>query len=309
MKKSGFDPTTDWVRVLMCKARDSGIKVYPRAYGKKQTRIVVYHNKWTQGILAEKKVRQGFAIFREALRSFDYAIDSVLDRAVLCEEQRQQLQQIHSLVRSGPGGRSERLRKAEDLLYEMFGRIARMQVGNLYELRNCLGINEESDRKGVLELLDDDNLGGACCLVASRLQRLPDNEFLRIFRGIVPAILARKKLLSSIYEHDQRSAGDFYSALVLTVGEIVSARTNHIIPPGLVDRVESFVTTYPDPYPRKLNQARNAMVFIKHKLEGGELDEDCRRAWRDAISQTQEELGWLALEHSAKQIPLFKGAA
>ncbi|KKW28902.1 MAG: hypothetical protein UY73_C0031G0008 [Parcubacteria group bacterium GW2011_GWA2_52_8] len=272
MKKSGFDPTTDWVRVLMCKARDSGIKVYPRAYGKKQTRIVICHNRWAEGILATKKVRQGFAIFCEALRSFDHAIDSVLDRAALCEEQKQ-------------------------------------QVGNLYELRNCLGINEESDRKGVLELLDDDNLGGACCLVASRLQRLPDNEFLRIFRGIVPAILARKKLLSSIYEHDQRSAGDFYSALVLTVGEIVSARTNHIIPPGLVDRVESFVTTYPDPYPRKLNQARNAMVFIKHKLEGGELDENCRRAWRDAISQTQEELGWLALEHSAKQIPLFKGAA
>ena len=309
MKKSGFDPTTDWVRVLMCKARDSGIKVYPRAYGKKQTRIVICHNRWAEGILATKKVRQGFAIFCEALRSFDHAIDSVLDRAALCEEQKQQLQQIHSLIRSGQAASSQRLRKAEDLLYEMFGQIARMQVGNLYELRNCLGINEESDRKGVLELLDDDNLGGACCLVASRLQRLPDNEFVRIFRGIVPAILARKKLLSSIYEHDQRFAGDFYSALVSVVGEVVSARTKRIIPPSLVDRVELFVTTYPDPYPRKLNQARNAMVFIKHKLEGGELDENCRRAWRDAISQTQEELGWLALEHSAKQIPLFKGAA
>src|SRR3989344_5054787 len=107
MKKSGFDPTTDWVRVLMCKARDSGIKVYPRAYGKKQTRIVVYHNKWTQGILAEKRVRQGFAIFREALRSFDYAIDSVLDRAVLCEGQRSQLLQIHALIRPGQTARVE----------------------------------------------------------------------------------------------------------------------------------------------------------------------------------------------------------
>src|SRR3989344_644669 len=109
MQKFGFDPTTDWVRVLMCKARDSGIKVYPRPYGKKQTRIVICHNRWAEGILATKKVRQGFAIFREALRSFDHAIDSVLDRAVLCTEQKPQLQQIHSLIRSGQTGREDRL--------------------------------------------------------------------------------------------------------------------------------------------------------------------------------------------------------
>jgi len=293
----------------MCRARDSDIKVYPRAYGKKQTRIVIYHNKWTQGILAEKKVRQGFATFREALRSFDHAIDSVLDRAVLCEEQKSQLLQIHALIRPGQTARVERVRKAEELLYQMFGRIARVQSGNLYQLRDSLGINEESDWKGILELLDNDNLGAACCLITSRLQKLPDNEFFRIFRRIVPSILARKKLLNSIYEEDQRFAGNFYSSLVLVVGEIVSARANRIIFPSLVDRLELFVTTYPDPYPRRLNQARGAMVFLKHKLEAREMDASCRRAWREAISQTQEELSWLTLERSDRQLKLFKGAA